>query len=171
MDRSGSLVRWLRTVLGAIALALGVGMVQAQTARVSPDLLAAISAPASTPPAVPWARVLPSGLHVQVLVNAVGTDPELTALRADILARGGSVIYNFISVRGLSAMVPAAAVLPLAGRATTGGEGVHAVLIVVVVLRLVRVLVHLLLLLLPLRVAVGCWGGVWGWCIGVSTLK
>ncbi|MEY3295695.1 MAG: hypothetical protein RLZZ451_1743, partial [Pseudomonadota bacterium] len=116
MDRSGSLVRWLRTVLGAIALALGVGMVQAQTARVSPDLLAAVSAPASTPPAVPWARVLPSGLHVQVLVNAAGTDPELSALRADILARGGSVIYNFISVRGLAAMVPAAAVLPLAGR-------------------------------------------------------
>ena len=47
MDRNGSLVRWFSAVLGAITLALGVGtaqaQAQAQAAKVSPDLLAAVS--------------------------------------------------------------------------------------------------------------------------------
>ena len=116
MNRNSPLLRWFATVFVTVSIACGVGTAQAQTAKVSADLLSVASAPAGTTPAVPWARALPTGLHVQVLVNALSTDPELSALRADILARGGSVIYNYISVRGLAAMVPAAAVLPLAAR-------------------------------------------------------
>ena len=60
-----------------------------------------LAAPGSTP--VPWAKSLVGQWHVKVLINATSSDPNLTALRADILARGGSVFYNFLSVRALSA--------------------------------------------------------------------
>ena len=117
----------LRILLQRLALAttLLVGIAQAHaqapgSPKVSADLRAVLAAPAATP--VPWARQLSNQQwYVKVLINASSTDPNLSALRADILVRGGSVFYNFLSVRALSALVPVNALDALAARSDVIG--------------------------------------------------
>ena len=104
----------------ALAATLLAGIARAQapsSPKVSADLRAVLAPSASavaTP--VPWARQMSNQWYVKVLINASSTDPNLAALRADILVRGGSVFYNFLSVRALSALVPATALDALAAR-------------------------------------------------------
>ncbi|MCO6936060.1 hypothetical protein LVR26_29020, partial [Pseudomonas aeruginosa] len=43
-------------------------------------------------------------------------DPDLTALRADVLAKGGSVYMRYVSVTALSVMLPADKVMQIAER-------------------------------------------------------
>jgi serine protease AprX len=105
--------------LTALSASLLGGAAHAQTApipKISTDLRAALAAAAGSTPSVTWARNLSGVLHVKVLINASSTDAELTTLRHDILARGGSVTYNYLSVRALAAMLPAAAVPAIAAR-------------------------------------------------------
>jgi hypothetical protein len=65
---------------------------------------------------VTWGKALGGLNHVKVLINANSTDADLVALRADVIAKGGSVFYNYVSVRALSAMVPVTALNALAAR-------------------------------------------------------
>jgi hypothetical protein len=82
--------------------------------KIAPDLLATISA--STAPTVPWARLLNGELLVRVLVTADSDDPSLAALRSYVLSLGGSVYYNYASMRMVAVMVPASRLLDLAHR-------------------------------------------------------
>ena len=49
-----------------------------------------------------------------LIVSDNSTDPDLTALRADVLARGGSVYMRYVSVRALSVLLPANQVAAIA---------------------------------------------------------
>ena len=106
------------TVAGA---SLGCGTAWAQQAsnpKIAADLRSFVQASASfsAPAGVTWAKKLVGIAYVKVLINASSSDAQLSALRLDILARGGSVLYNYLSVRALSAMVPVAALDALAAR-------------------------------------------------------
>ena len=97
------------------ALVLGPpAAAQATSAKIAADLVPVIDAP--RPPPVSWALNQNNQTYVKVLLVASSADPTLAALRQDILARGGSVHYVYLSVRALSAMVPVAALKPLAAR-------------------------------------------------------
>src|SRR3954466_10257484 len=81
----------------------------ALSAKIAPDLAAALTAPSVN--GVTWARDTASGRMVKVLVIAeAATDPDLVNLRRAILNAGGSVYYRYISVSGVSAVLPAARV-------------------------------------------------------------
>src|ERR1700674_4286892 len=82
--------------------------------KIAPDLLATISAP--TTPIVPWATRLNGELLVKVLVTANSDDESLTALRSFVLSVGGSVYYNYASMRMVAMMVPASQLPELARR-------------------------------------------------------
>ncbi|MDQ3027880.1 MAG: S8 family serine peptidase, partial [Pseudomonadota bacterium] len=83
--------------------------------KVSTDLQQALAAPSVS--GVTWARESSAGRMVKVLVLAHGTvDPDLVNLRRAIVAAGGSVYYRYISVTGVSAVLPAARVLDIARR-------------------------------------------------------
>ena len=120
--RRSLITRLILLTLTWMALTVGGDLAMAQTAsspKIASDLRAYVTVVASggTAPSVTWAKNLSGQPHVKVLINASSTDATLASLRQDILARGGSVLYNYISVRAVSAMVPAAALDPLAGRA------------------------------------------------------
>jgi serine protease AprX len=119
--RRSFIQRLILPTLTWIALATGGGVAVAQTAnsqKIAADLRAYVTTVASggTVSSVTWAKNLSGQPHVKVLINATSTDATLAALRQDILARGGSVLYNYISVRAVSAMLPATALDPLAAR-------------------------------------------------------
>src|SRR4051812_36722243 len=98
MTRTRILLQRLALTAGLLLGALGsVHAQEPRSPKVSADLRSVLAAPAVTP--VPWARKLSGQWHVKVLINASSTGPELAALRADILVRGGSIFYNFLSVR------------------------------------------------------------------------
>jgi subtilisin family serine protease len=82
--------------------------------KIAPDLRATISA--STTAIVPWATLLNGRLLVKVLVTSNSDDQSLTALRNFVLSLGGSVYYNYASLRMLAVMVPASQLLDLANR-------------------------------------------------------
>jgi subtilisin family serine protease len=54
--------------------------------------------------------------YVKALVFCNCTDPSMTALRQAVVSAGGSVYMRYLSVRGLSVMLPAAGVLKIAAR-------------------------------------------------------
>ncbi|HWH39041.1 MAG TPA: hypothetical protein VNU21_04335, partial [Usitatibacter sp.] len=87
---------------------------QAQ-AKLAPDLLAAISS--TSLPALPWLKALNGQPMVKVLVTSNSSDVSLTDLRSFVLSLGGSVFYNYASLRMVAVMVPASSVLDLARRA------------------------------------------------------
>ncbi|HZF80022.1 MAG TPA: hypothetical protein VEZ89_09535, partial [Rubrivivax sp.] len=62
---------------------------------------------ASTMPQANWVKETNGRRYVKALVVARTSDPEMTSLRADVLARGGSVFMRFVSVTALSVMLPA----------------------------------------------------------------
>ena len=82
--------------------------------KIAPDLLATISA--STTPIVPWATLLNGELLVKVLVTADTDDQSLTALRSFVVSVGGSVYYNYASMRMVAVMVPVSHLADLAHR-------------------------------------------------------
>ncbi len=54
--------------------------------------------------------------YVKALVISSSDDPDLVALRADVLARSGSVYFRYTSVRALSVLLPAHQMINLAAR-------------------------------------------------------
>ena len=102
------------------------GSVEAQSRnpKVAPDLHAVVTAPTASPISdanVTWARKVNGALFVRVLIVAKQDDRTLSNLRSFITAGDGTgqgaVIYNYASVRALSAMVPSTMVATLAARA------------------------------------------------------
>lgn len=137
-DPIGSLLRWPLSgavvtavlVLTAASPAMAAKPAAKSTATVARVALAAPSPLdklsmelrplASSPLAVPadatWAKTVNGQVLVKALIVSTGTDADLVSLRADVLARGGSVFYNYIAVRALSVMVPTTALSPLVNR-------------------------------------------------------
>src|SRR5690242_12007505 len=73
--------------------------------KIAPDLLTTIGSSAA--PALPWAKLLGGEMLVRALVVANSDDPALTSLRQYIVNSGGSVYYNYVSIRALAVMLPA----------------------------------------------------------------
>src|SRR2546423_9446230 len=82
--------------------------------KIAPDLLATISA--VSPLTVPWATLVNGELLVKVLVTADTDDQSLTALRSFVVSLGGSVYYNYASMRMVAVMVPVSRLPDLARR-------------------------------------------------------
>jgi len=115
------LPRPLRVVLVALTCAgalLASANAPAQTVsaqlKIAPDLMAIVSS--STAPAVPWARLSNGDLLVRVIVVSSSDDTSLGTLRAFLLSVGGSVYYNYTSIRAVAAMLPASHLIELASR-------------------------------------------------------
>ena len=89
------------------------------TDKIAADLQQVIAAP--TTPTLSWAKDVNGMRMVKVLVVANSTDPDLTALRSDVLAKGGSVYFRYVSVAALSAMLPANQVAAIAARSDVQG--------------------------------------------------
>jgi subtilisin family serine protease len=87
-----------------------------QLGKLSSDLVALASGSAGAPTGVAWTKLDKGQMLVKVLIVAASSDPDLVSLRADILARGGSVFYNYLSVRAVAAMIPSSALSALATR-------------------------------------------------------
>lgn len=83
--------------------------------KIAPDLLAAISGPSL--PVPPWLKAAGGEPMVKVLVTSSSTDPSLADLRGFVLSVGGSVFYNYASLRMVAVMVPASRVIEIARRA------------------------------------------------------
>ena len=104
----------LASLLFALAWGSPALAQSAISSKVSPDLAAVVNAmPAALPT---WARMVGTQRYVRVLVVATGNDTNLAALRADMLARGGSVHYVYLSVRALAGLLPVGAVNAIATR-------------------------------------------------------
>ena len=71
---------------------------------------------APTTPKLSWAKDIAGLRFVKALVVSSSTDPDLTALRGDVLAKGGSVYFRYVSVAALSVMLPANRVAEIAAR-------------------------------------------------------
>ncbi|MFM7531471.1 MAG: hypothetical protein ACKO5J_03080, partial [Rubrivivax sp.] len=127
--------RWLvACALVAIATCCGLPAAQAQTAtsfllssadisaigtaaasKLSPDLRREMVV--TTSPQVPWWRWVGRGKLMRVVVLSNSTDPLLADLRSAVLAQGGSVFTRYLTVRGLSVLLPERGILALAQRA------------------------------------------------------
>ncbi len=74
--------------------------------KISSDLLREIERPSGQK--LTWVKDdKNNGRLVKALVIANSADPSLTAIRQAILAAGGSVYYRYVSVAGISVMLPA----------------------------------------------------------------
>ena len=111
----------LLMVVIVLTVLLGLSPAQAQTARskVALDLQLVIASPIT--PKLNWAKDVNGMRMVKVLVVSNSTDPDLVALRADVLAKGGSVYLRFVSVSAISAMLPANQVAAIAARTDVQG--------------------------------------------------
>jgi hypothetical protein len=87
----------------------------APSSKIAADLQQVVSAP--TTPKISWARDVNGRRYVKALVVANSADPDLVALRADVLAKGGSVYLSYVSVAALSVLLPADQVAAIAVRA------------------------------------------------------
>jgi serine protease AprX len=96
-----------------------VAHAQTPSSKIAADLQQVIAAP--TTPTLSWAKDVDGVRHVKALVVANSSDPDLVALRADVLARGGTVYFRYVSVSALSVMLPASQVAAIAGRADVQG--------------------------------------------------
>ena len=97
-------------------LAATANPAQAQTAsdKIAADLKSVIAA--AKTPTLSWAKDVSGMRYVKALVISDGADPDMVSLRADILAKGGSVYFNYVSVDALSVMLPAKRVADIAAR-------------------------------------------------------
>ena len=120
--------RWRSALAGALAsLALlaataGLRSAHAGTApadKIAADLQAVVGAAKTAK--LSWTKEDRGIRYVKVLVIADSSDPTLAALRADVLAKGGSVYMRYLSVNALSAMLPASAVGAIAARSDVQG--------------------------------------------------
>jgi serine protease AprX len=104
----------------AVASAAACGGAWAQTtdaqakAKLAPDLVAAMHGTKVLN--LPWLREVDGEVLVKVLVLARSDDASLAPLRQAVLAMGGTVYYNYLSIRGVSVMLPATRLLDLARR-------------------------------------------------------
>lgn len=92
--------RAVRLPRALAALTLLAGLVglpapHAQTAgsKIAADLQQAIDAP--TTPKLNWAKDVSGVRHVKALVISDSSDPDLAALRAQVIAAGGSVYFRY----------------------------------------------------------------------------
>src|SRR4030095_4074882 len=86
----------------------------APPSKIAADLTQVIDA--VTIPKLSWAKDVDGIRYVKVLIVGNSADPELVALRGDVLAKGGSVYFRYVSVAALSAMLPASQVAAIAAR-------------------------------------------------------
>ncbi|MDH4052175.1 MAG: S8 family serine peptidase, partial [Rubrivivax sp.] len=122
IERRTVLAAMLSLVLGTAALAplKAHAAVLPPSSKIAVDLQQVIDAPST--PKLSWAKDVDSARMVKVLiVSDSSADPDLTALRADVVARGGSVYLRFVSVRALSALLPANQVAAIAARSDVQG--------------------------------------------------
>ena len=117
--RSAGLLNLLSRILlpiGLFAIALfGAGVNAAHAAKpdkVASDLKSVLNSGATTK----WAANTSLGKYVQVVVSADSSDSSLSALRAAIVAGGGSVLYQYQATPALLAIVPANKVDALVAR-------------------------------------------------------
>src|SRR5688572_6070476 len=114
-----SVVRWLRRAATGVfcsvwLLALPAAAQSADArSKLAADLLSVVSSPGT---AVPWARLVNGEWLVKVIVVAESDDAGLLDLRRHVLSLGGSVFYNYTSIRGVAVMLPASRLLDLASR-------------------------------------------------------
>ena len=110
---------------GVAAVALGVlsspTPAQAQLlGKVAVDLQLVIAAPTTTAPQLKWTQTNSGVTYVKALIiansDATSGDPTLAALRAAVLANGGSVYFRYLSIGALSVMLPASQVSVIAAR-------------------------------------------------------
>ena len=64
-----------------------------------------------------WINTVGGVTYVKAVIVSNSTDPEMTDLRAAVLANGGSVFMRFYAVPALSVMLPTTKVAVLAARA------------------------------------------------------
>ena len=90
-------------------------LAQTVSLKIAPDLAVQVSGVAGVD--TTWLKMMDGQPMVKVLIASSSTDPSLAALRAAVLASGGSVHYVYLSTRGLSGVVPLTALSTLAARA------------------------------------------------------
>src|ERR1700740_2478444 len=109
-----------RSTAGVVAFVLGLLSSLALAApapawnKVADDLQDAIEAP--TTPQLNWAQDVLGVRYVKALIVADSSDPTLAALRAAVLADGGTVYFQYLAVSALSVMLPANQVSNIAAR-------------------------------------------------------
>jgi hypothetical protein len=104
--------------VAALAVALATAVLPASAraqATIAPDLAAALAS--ADIPAVPWLANVNGQKLVKVLVAARSDDATLADLRDTVVSLGGSVFYNYASLRMIAVTLPASAVPALAQRA------------------------------------------------------
>jgi serine protease AprX len=84
--------------------------------KIADDLLQAITAK-TVDKKSNWIKEDKGVRMIKALIMSNSSDVELTSLRAEILAVGGSVYYRYVSVTGLSVMLPASKMAQIARRA------------------------------------------------------
>ena len=103
---------WAAAVLALLAGLTGMRAVHA-AGSIAADLQQVISV--NSTPKLNWVKDVKGVRYVKVLVVAKSQDPELAALRADVLARGGSVYCRYTSVSAGQANLDRMIVLARAG--------------------------------------------------------
>ena len=112
----GRTARPLLLLWFGMAAMLAASPVQADSPgkhKLAPDLRQAFQ---KGPSAQRWMADIEGSRYVRVLIVSDSPDPEMTDLRAHVLAVGGSVYYRYLSVSALSALVPAQRLEELAQR-------------------------------------------------------
>ena len=84
--------------------------------KLSPDLSAVMTSGVAAA-GTTWALGSGSSMMMQLLVVANGVDPEMVALRAAVVANGGSVFMRYASVSALSVLLPMSSIHAVAARA------------------------------------------------------
>src|SRR5262249_22863083 len=86
----------------------------AVTDKIARDLQTVIAA--TTTPSLSWVKDVHGIRYVKVLAVTDSADPDLVSLRSEVVARGGSVYFRYVSVAALSVMLPANQVASIAAR-------------------------------------------------------
>ncbi|MGA2551294.1 MAG: S8 family serine peptidase [Burkholderiaceae bacterium] len=104
---------WFGLLFATAASAQGVSLIS----KLSPDLLALLEGnPAVVSSATNWHASVSGQSLVKVLIVSNSSDPSLSNLRTAVVNAGGSVFYNFISIRGVMAILPTSQVQSIANR-------------------------------------------------------
>lgn len=98
------------SLLGPLVLAGA----QANSQKIAPDLRTVLAA--ATTPTLSWARDVNGVRYVKMLIVSNADGAELIALRAALMAAGGSIDDRYSSELALAALVPANQVGNLAAR-------------------------------------------------------
>jgi subtilisin family serine protease len=104
----------LALALGMAALAGSLGAKPVPQQKLAPDLKGVVAGKSGGKSN--WQKDIGSRSYVKALVVSNSSDPELTELRARIVAVGGSVYYRYLTVPALSVMLPVDRVNEIAQR-------------------------------------------------------